>query len=1063
MNQLRFFSKGLALLFLFATSFSHSQTINTTYKTSINAKLAGLDKTKVPNKLLINQAMEFAELTDYSGAITTTNWATRGKFTSIYNTLLMSRVNATVSGLVSPTVFKTNWDNLRAQNKIVLSGLYYKYSKFKPNAYPNFLVNNNGVVTDKYVGGVWQNPYVDQQVFAISAPILVYKSLSMQVTLPASLWYTNQATSLQSIAIDFGNGAGYQTMTFGQVRTINYSASGIFEWKYKLTLTNAQILYSHSKIKIDIPVPLTPPTGGGPQFAAAAAPIINPPPASCANIAVVPFTGTRQYLGSANSATLQIKYRNSDCIISRPLIVVEGFDSGLLGVENSFGEVDYDKFIQSTYSSNNLYFQTIDKDIIYINYNKGRDDLKRNAYLVEDIIKWVNTKKAQAGSTTPNIVIGQSMGGVIARYALRDMEVLGQAHQTNLFVSHDAPQQGANIPLGVQYFARHLGDQFIDTPLGDFQISVAQGATISIEDIQGLLNAQGTKQLLSNYVSTGFAVDNTVFNAFQTELRTLGYPNQTRNIALSNGNHCANTQEFNPSATLFSLNGGASTTALTTLVTTLLQPLTNIAFGYLAYEFNEPGLLLGLLPGSSSFAMSFNASALPTAGTNAQIYHGDISYTKVLFDLFGWRPQITVSLTDRTKDNQPVNLSYDYYPGGKYQLPFNFQSTTVNNAFINAGITAYLAPSFDFIPVPSALDIGGGATPLNNTDYLKKYNSVTPPTGNKASPFANFTTSFPNNANLNEPHISFNTRNGNWLATELDTNTSNNAIFDCTLICSDAQISGGALCTTTNYIAPLSNATFFNWSITQGANLATLSNATSQTATLTKVGTSSGNITLSLTIGNSICGSTIITKTIWAGSPLFPNSGVVNGPTNVAFNQTKTYTYSGGSPSGASSNYEWFVDAPINDDGGPICGWQILSGQGTSAVTVKTGCIATLAVVGLRVTNSCGTATRYTYVEVGPCTTALTTYPNPISSNNTLVVSLVTPVPCGEANSVVSTASAPVNNEVKIYDFYGVLVYSSNYSSDSMTLNNLNLNSGNYILNVFTSNGKVLKKILVVQ
>jgi hypothetical protein len=177
----------LTLLFLLAINFSKAQSINTTYRTEINAKLAGLDKTKNPNKLLINQAMEFAELSDYNGSFTATNYTTKGKYTNIFNTLLMSRVQKNVTGLISPTTFKTNWDNLRQPNKIVLSGLYYKYSKFKPDAYPNFLVNNNGVITDKYVNGVWQNPYIDQQVFAVATPILVYKSLSLQVTLPTSL------------------------------------------------------------------------------------------------------------------------------------------------------------------------------------------------------------------------------------------------------------------------------------------------------------------------------------------------------------------------------------------------------------------------------------------------------------------------------------------------------------------------------------------------------------------------------------------------------------------------------------------------------------------------------------------------------------------------------------------------------------------------------------------------------------------------------------------------------------------------------------------------------------
>jgi hypothetical protein len=1090
MNQLRFFRTGLTLLFLLAISFSQSQTINTTYKTSINAKFAGLDKTKVPTKLLINQAMEFAELADYAGAMSATNFTTKGKFTNIYNTLLMSRVNATVTGLINPNTFKTNWENLRAPNKIVLSGLYYKYNKFKNDAYPNFLVNNNDVITDKYVNGLWQNPYIDQQVFAIASPILIYNSLSLQVTLPASLWYTNQATSVQSIAIDFGNGAGYQTMTLGQVRTINYTASGTYEWKYKLILTNAQILYSHSKLKIDIPVLDTAPTNPNSSTQAiqsngtllASQAIINPPASSCADVAVIPFTGTRQYLGAANSATLQIKYLQNDCVIRNPLIVVEGFDSGLLGVENPFGEVSYIQFLNSIFRSFSfdLINQVTNKDIIYINFNNCKDDLRRNAYLVEDIIKWVNTKKAQAGSTTASIVIGQSMGGVIARYALRDMEVqqglnptvTAWQHKTNLFVSHDAPQQGANIPLGVQYFARHLADQFIDTPLGDYQISLDGGNNISIADIQSLLNAQGTKQLVANSINSSFGLDNTTFNTFQTELRNLGYPLQTRNIALSNGNYCANPQEFNPSAKLFSLYGNASATALTTFLTTLLQPITNVGFAYLAYEFNEPGLLLGLLPGSSTFTMNFNAKALPIAGTSSQIYNGSISYTKKIFSLFGWNPQITVYLTDKSFNN-PVNLSFDNYPGGNYQLPFNFQSTTVNNSFVNLGISAYLASSFNFIPTTSALDIGLGNISLNNSDYLEKYNATFPPVAPKNTPFVNFTTSLPDNNNVNEAHISFNRRNGNWLATELDNNTLNNQIFDCSFICAGSEISGNSIvCSTANFTAPASPATTFAWSVTQGANLVTLTNANSATCTLTRNGALSGSVTLALTLSNALCGATVITKSIYVGIPSFPATGEITGPSDVTFYQTVSYTYTG-----AVSGYSWQIIAPSTDNGGQSCGWQILSGQGTSTITAKAGCVEASAVIQISQSNTCGTATKYMFTmntnpnnggsgggDPNPCDPNLSVYPNPLSNNSNLNLNLIRPIPdpCNDPNARI-LSNATVINQVKIYNFFGVLVYSNNSNIASLNLNNLNLTPGNHILNVFTSDGKILRDVLVVQ
>ncbi|WP_333809648.1 hypothetical protein [Flavobacterium sp.] len=187
--------------------------MNTSYATQINSTFANLDKTKIPHKLLVDYAMEFEELSAYNGTLTNGNIVNAGNYKGIYNTLLMSRVQSNVAGLVNPTTFKTNWNNLRQANKIVLSGLYYKYNEFKPDAPNNTITITNGKLYDKYVNGVWQNPYNEKQVFAVSAPIVKYNSLTMQVQLPNSLWYTNQSSSLQSLAIDFNDGLGYQTIS----------------------------------------------------------------------------------------------------------------------------------------------------------------------------------------------------------------------------------------------------------------------------------------------------------------------------------------------------------------------------------------------------------------------------------------------------------------------------------------------------------------------------------------------------------------------------------------------------------------------------------------------------------------------------------------------------------------------------------------------------------------------------------------------------------------------------------------------------------------------------------
>jgi hypothetical protein len=129
-NKLYFKSIFISALFIFSVSLT-AQTVNTNYQTQINTAFAGVDMSKIPHKLLVDYAMEFTELSAYNGTLTSDNLTHRGHYTDIYNTLLMARVQTGVTGLISPTTFRTNWDNLRQPNKIVLSGLYYKYNKFK--------------------------------------------------------------------------------------------------------------------------------------------------------------------------------------------------------------------------------------------------------------------------------------------------------------------------------------------------------------------------------------------------------------------------------------------------------------------------------------------------------------------------------------------------------------------------------------------------------------------------------------------------------------------------------------------------------------------------------------------------------------------------------------------------------------------------------------------------------------------------------------------------------------------------------------------------------------------
>jgi PGAP1-like protein len=181
---------------------------------------------------------------------------------------------------------------------------------------------------------------------------------------------------------------------------------------------------------------------------------------------VVPITATESYNGQFAYGTLSVRYVLPGTM-RKPLLVVEGFDPGhILKPEEQFGETSIKSFISDLSDDGTTALKTAlvdipQYDIVYLDWNNGTDYIQRNALLVEEAIRWINSQKILAGSTEPNVVIGQSMGGVVARYALKDMENKGQNHQTRLFISHDAPQQGANVPQGYQHLARHARDLYI--------------------------------------------------------------------------------------------------------------------------------------------------------------------------------------------------------------------------------------------------------------------------------------------------------------------------------------------------------------------------------------------------------------------------------------------------------------------------------------------------------------------------------------------------------------------------------------------------------------------------
>ncbi|HUP11672.1 MAG TPA: hypothetical protein VM187_05660, partial [Niastella sp.] len=117
----------------------------------------------------------------------------------------------------------------------------------------------------------------------------------------------------------------------------------------------------------------------------------------------------------------------------------------------------------------------------------GADYIERNAFVLVRLINRLNGQLRANGSTEKLVIIGPSMGGMISRYALAYMEKNNMAHNTRLWISLDAPHNGANVPIGAQKY------------LEFFANNGNKGAQETLD--QQLNNPAAKQQLLHHYLS----------------------------------------------------------------------------------------------------------------------------------------------------------------------------------------------------------------------------------------------------------------------------------------------------------------------------------------------------------------------------------------------------------------------------------------------------------------------------------------------------------------------------------------------------------------------------------
>ena len=353
---------------------------------------------------------------------------------------------------------------------------------------------------------------------------------------------------------------------------------------------------------------------------------------------------------------------STDGIFDKPFVFVEGIDFGTDHSPTRNGTFGWDAFSSGStsgqYSMLQLMPYWIDTlqqhgyDLVLVDFYDGARDIRENAALVEKVINLCNAYK---NSDEPLVIAGASMGGLISRYAIRNMEIQNKNHCTRLYISLDAPHLGAYIPLSLQstlYF-------------------MAPHSSAASSFVYDKLERPAAQQLLMYHWGSYDPLLPAKFLNFQAELLEMGLPKKCRNIAIANGNKYGIGLNTNAGSPLLLESCNA----------------TNLLSG------DEFRLKLFPLPGSTNDSESTDA------------YHilADLKLTEIDFDFLS----ISISQYSSKPKVAASALPFDYSCGGYSSSIKEFvdainETASFSNACGNISAELYQM-NHNFVPTKSAL------------------------------------------------------------------------------------------------------------------------------------------------------------------------------------------------------------------------------------------------------------------------------------------------------------------------------------------------------------------------
>ena len=640
-------------------------------KSQLDIMFSGLDKTKVPTGYLWDTAVNLIEAECFNGSILTdSNYVSlhvMGDMLSSINSASVGADTICVQSALSMIERNTSLYN------VMVGFLFKPYNFIAGNALTDNLISySNGIVGDRYINGVWQNPYEEDVLFGFATGNdgIVGRNVTFSISNIDSL----STQTFQSIQFDPGDGNGYRPIALNGSVHATYTADGYVEAKLALTY-GGQTFESHCMLYVR----------------------------GSSNPRRVSSHISSNYLhhNITGNYKAKVTYHISVSFNKQPIIVSEGFDPWKLQApEDSTncysGFTDIIDIISNNHSAHS-FFQNY--DVFYIDWYDYGADVRANAEAFKEVIRWVNEYN-QSGK--PNIVLGQSMGGLIARYALRDMELDNELHNTTLFISHDVPYLGANVSPGLLY-----------TYWDIYDIASSFSAVFSffpkyrdrLFELLRLGTYTSVRQMLPLYMNASWNYDATLYDNLQSDLDLMGFPQgdplkKMENVAIINGGK-------SPQGTLSLYNSGD----------TLLDIDCDFSAGIIpelmlfVFSLDKGNLLL--IPGKNT--LSFQHTVYPFLNNSSLVRETELVYKKKLL----WLLPLTFNLFSKEhyspSSGTPLDaISSSYYDVASIVKKDSIYYHSHSHSYLDSLWLGYYsakitwADKLSFIPTASAMVMPDG-------------------------------------------------------------------------------------------------------------------------------------------------------------------------------------------------------------------------------------------------------------------------------------------------------------------------------------------------------------------